>query len=361
MADRSSLYNAKLTGLVRNHTGHRVELVESPGAAGGFVAFDDDARRHGFILAPTEDDRGSGGRVLGPALLWAIKHELGSLSILADGAEAGHLARRAGYFVGGADAFPFSVEVFEVLDTSLAPAHPVPVLAVPELTPSEWALAENIEANDARPVDDHGRLVAEHEGLEVARVVLDRADASDPDSPVLAFLEIGVGQADRELHQLVHRDLDPEAGLRRAVAAVAMHRHDRAAPHPLNRLARERWLRSAILDDPGLLDMRRAAPVPPLRPRDTLLGTQAVALVGEDTAGEPIVAVCSVGVDVDLAAEAADYRERTDPSARLIVVVPARDRYPIVERLIHWLPRAEIVSIDSPWSIDEPGPVVPAR
>lgn len=358
MADRSSLYNAKLTGLVRNHTGREIDLAESPGAAGGFVAKSDGAGHHGFVLAPAADDSTSAERVLGPTLLWGIKSRLDSLSIVADGDAAGHLARRAGHFVNGAEALPFSVEILQVEGTTMTPAAASSVLPVPELSASEWALAEIIQANDARPVDDHGRLVAEHEGLEVARVVLDRADATDPDGPVIAFLEIGVGQADRELHQLVHRDLDPEAGLRRAVAAVAMHRHDQAAPHPLNRLARERWLRSAILDEPGLIGLQRAEAVAPLRPRDTLLGTQAVALVGEDTAGESIVAVCSVGVDVDLAAEAADYRQRTDPSARLVVVIPARDRYPIVERLIGWLPNAEIVSIDPPWSPDDVRPSV---
>ena len=92
-----------------------------------------------------------------------------------------------------------------------------------------------------------------------------------------------------------------------------------------------------------------AEPVAPLRPRHTLLGTQPVPAVGRRADGSAVVVVCSVGVEVDLAAEAADYRQRENPEAELIIVIPPRDRYPVVERLVERLDRASLVTIAPPW------------
>ncbi len=79
-----------------------------------------------------------------------------------------------------------------------------------------------------------------------------------------------------------------------------------------------------------------------------------MAAVGQDETGETVVVVCSVGIEVDLAAEAGDYRLRTDPAARLVVVIPERDRYPIVERLVGLLDRADLVTVPTPWAADLP-------
>ncbi len=340
MTERASLFEAKLRGLVRGHLDVEIEIIESPGSAGGFVA------SAGFLLTDDGGNEGRTGslglaeRTLGPALLWAEKQGFTSLNILADPEIAGHLARRARSFVAGPE-----IAVFSIVGTALVRAEPSPILEVPELTATEWSFAGLIAEGGARAVDDHGRIVAEFAGLEVARVILDRQS----DRPAIPLLEVGVGQADRELHQLVHRDLDPDAGLRRAIAAVAPHRRPGAAPHPLNRLARERWIRSTILDDPSVIGLVAAEAVAPLRPRNTLLGTQPVAAVGRRADGSTVVVVCSVGVEVDLAAEAADYRAREAPDAELIVVIPPRDRYPVVERLVGRLANATLVGLAPPW------------
>ncbi len=371
MTSRTSPFEAKLRGLVREHTGAEIEIVESPGPAGGLVA------SMGYLLAESsasaDANTGSLGRperILGPALLWAEKHRLESLTILTDPDTAGHLIRRAGHFGAGPGATDLTIEILAIDGIALSVAKPAEVLTVPELSPAEWSFAGLITESGARAVDDHGRIVAEFAGLEVARVLLDHSNSDSSNSgsnnsgsnnsggssadgsagrPGIPVLEVGVGQADRELHHLVHRDLDPDAGLRRAIAAVAPHRRPGASPHPLNRLARERWIRSNILDDPSLVGLVSADAVAPLRPRDTLLGTQPVAAVGERIDGSRVVVVCSVGVEVDLAAEAADYRHRCDPSAELVVVMPPRDRYPVVERLIGRLPNTMLLTLPPPW------------
>ncbi|MFT7601728.1 MAG: hypothetical protein ACI8TP_004689 [Acidimicrobiales bacterium] len=330
------LYAAKLTALARRITDDPFESCESPGQAGGFsrsAADEQEGKRQGLILA---EGAGAIG-VLGPALLWAKKHDVATLHLLSDDA-APHLVRRAQWF----ESLGVSLEVWQIHGTEVVVAEAAPIAEVPELGADIWALAGVMTESGARVVDDHGRLVAEVAGLEIARV--------ERDPQGLPVIEVGVGQADRELHHLVHSNLDIDTALKRAVGMVAAHRSPGAPPHPLNRLARERWLRSLVLDDPSLVGATTLEPVPPLRPRSTLLGTQPVAAVGTTTEGSPVVVVTSVGVDPDLAPEAADYRGRTNPDASLIVVVPPRDTYQLTVDLVDALGRAKLVSLEPPWA-----------
>ncbi|MEL6985162.1 MAG: hypothetical protein AAFO29_22205, partial [Actinomycetota bacterium] len=112
------------------------------------------------------------------------------------------------------------------------------------------------------------------------------------------------------------------------------------------RLSRQRWLRSVLLDDPGLLDLDDLEAVAPLRPPRTLLSQEPVAAHGTGA-----VVVCSVGVDLDLVPEAAEYRHREDPSAALIVVVPERDRALVGGPMLDLVPGLRLVSIPAPWDV----------
>ncbi|MDA3040903.1 MAG: hypothetical protein O3C27_15510 [Actinomycetota bacterium] len=308
-------------------------LCEAPGQAGGFGL--SDRGRAAYLLFEGERPVA----FLGPALRWAARESVDQLVILTDAVSAGVLARRVGLLAVG------SVEVRSIVGTLTAPAAPSERLIPPDLGADIWALAGLINESGARPVNDHGRLVAEWAGLEVARV--SRDEQGRP------LIEVGVGQADRELHQLVHSGLSPDAALRRAVAAVAVHRRAGARPHPLNRLARERWLRSALLDQPALLGLTELYAEPPLEPRSTVLGHRPVAAKGRTADGSVVVVVCSSGVDLDLAPQAADYRDRVDPAARLLVVVPHADHYPITEELVGLIPDTELRSMAPPWG--DPG------
>jgi hypothetical protein len=286
----------------------------------------------GVAYYQTDDPRG-----LGPAVRWAAARGARSLALIADAEVAGDLARRAGLMVGDL----LDVEVWAARETELEPAEAAPVADPPTVPASHRALAAVISEAGARPVDDHGRLIAEVAGLEVARVT------DDGEGPRLS---VGVGQADRELQGYIHGHLDDDTNLRRAIAAVVRHRRPGAAAHPLARLARQRWLRSVLLDDPGLVGLAGLEPISPLRPRDTVLGAEPVAARGPGA-----IVVCSVGVDLDLLPEAADYRHREDPDADLVVVVPQRDHRLVAGSLAGSIPRLELISIDLPWGQPPPG------
>ncbi|MEM9133380.1 MAG: hypothetical protein AAF962_01785 [Actinomycetota bacterium] len=220
----------------------------------------------------------------------------------------------------------------------VAEAVPGPSAAAPEIPDDHWALAALMTEAGARPVDDNGVLVAEVAGLEVARVV------DGTDGPVI---DVGVGQADRELNQMIHRDADPVSDLRRVIAAVNENRlrHDH---HPLQRLGRERWLRSMLLDDPTLVGALDLAPLVPLRSRAGLLDPVPSAAAGSTVDGRPLVAVTMVGIDLDLLCEAADYRHRHDPEAELVIAMPERD-LALSSVGIERLTDARTQALDGPW------------
>lgn len=328
---RRRLFGAKLRGLVRTLAGDTVAdgATEEPfGPGAGLVAGPE-----GWVLVVERADRS-----LGPAMLWARRRGVKRLSVLvddgADGSVAPVLARRAGLFTD-------PPAVLAVDGAEVAPAVPAPPMAFPPLPDGVAAVAARIEAAGAVPVPDDGTLVAEVNGLEVARVGV---DATGP------WLDVGVGRNDRLAHRLLHGE-DPEGALARVVAEVAAIRRPGAPDHPLNRMARERWLRHEVMKRPSLVGARWLAPLPtPVRRHDIRDPAPAPAR-GEDGSGRPIVVVCSTGIDPDLVPVAADVREAVAPGGRLVIAVPERDVHPATTELAAALREpAEVVAVCPPWA-----------
>lgn len=323
---------AMLRHRVRSITEGAVELpTEIAGLPGGGSGSTSGAVVDGRAYFQTADVRG-----LGPALRWARSNGAQRLCLIAESEVAADLARRA-------DLLAADIEVWSADGPDVAPAVERPVLRPPKLPSEHRRYASVIAEAGARPLDDHGMLIAEVAGLEVARVT----DETDPEPAVR--LSVGVGQADRELQQYIHGHLDDDANLRRAIAAVVKERRPGASAHPLTRVARQRWLRSVLLDDPTRIGLTSLEAVAPLRPRETVLGDEPAAAIGHDEQGTVTVVVCSVGVDLDLLPEAADYRLREAPEADLVIVVPERDRQLAAAGGTEWLPELRVVSIPGPW------------
>jgi hypothetical protein len=260
------------------------------------------------------DDRPA--RALGPALAWARQNGVGDLHVLAEGPDAGVLARRAPLF-----AEPPSV--WTVDGRAVRPAEPAPVATVAELDPRLESFVRVIRAAGAEPVIEHGVLAGEVAGLEVVRAVADESGTR---------LEVGVGRHDREAFQLVHGDLPTADALAAVIRTVSEHRRPGAPPHPLNRLARERLLRERLLADPGLVGADRLEAVAPPVPRANVKEAVPAVAAGTDADGGSVLAVCSVGIDLDVVPFAADARllHRAD---RLVIAVPERDDHPVTRAL----------------------------
>ena len=266
-------------------------------------------------------------RSLGPALAVARKSGApGPVNVVVEDA-AGILARRASQF-----AQPPAV--WEVRGTSLHPAAPDPAPVAPPLDPRVAPFADVITAAGADPVVEHGRLIAEVNGLEVGRVTVGE------DGP---RLEVGVGRFDREANDLLGRS----DSLAEVVELVRRHRSLGGETHPLQLLARARWLRSKVLHDPTLVGADHLAPLAStVEPPDLRTPWPAPAS-GMSLDGSPLVVVCSVGVDLDLVPAAADARLVDGRGASLTLVVPARDAHPVTIALAAALAEpAEVVTVE---------------
>ncbi len=326
-AQRSALQRSALVALVRTHRPQHLGSAEPDVSHVGFGAAVACGGR-AFVSVESDPER-----ALGPAMLWAERAGADEVELWAR-TGGPDLARRAGYFTNP----PW---VSAVSGRDLVPVEPGPRRPVPDIPEEARRFASVLHEAGVTVVDDHGVLVGEYAGLEVARVLSVGGEA---------WLEVGVGQADREFDEAFHGSSSSVQRIRRVVDVVRQHRRAGARHHPLNRLARERWLRAHLLEHPELVGARHLAPVAPMRPRQGLNQALPAPAVGADQDGRPLVVVSSVGVDLDLVPEAADLRDRHDPAARLVIAVPPRDRLPPVERLVTRLAGdAELIGVDPPW------------
>jgi hypothetical protein len=280
------------------------------------------------------------GTSLGRTLVWARREGVSSLNVAVDDpGAAAVLARRAG-------AFASAPVVWRIEGRDLVLAEPAPVPAPMEPAAAARELVGMLRDAGVEVVVEHGEIRGEVLGLEVARVVVDPHAA---DGAPAARIEVGVGRHDREAFAMLHGDIPTPEALGAVVDQVRAHRHGDAEAHPLGRMNAERWLRSALLSDPGVVGAQRLRPAEPTVARDSLKDVVPAIAVGEDGEGTVVVA-CSVGIDLDLVPAAADARLVHAPHARLVVVVPERDDHPVTRRLAASLSEpAEVVTVPSDW------------
>lgn len=332
---RAGLLSAKLSALVSRRW---PDEPSSPATEAGSFPGGATIRRGsvGWVLVDDEPVR-----ALGPALAWAGQHQVDEVHVLVE-QHAGILARRA-------EAFRVPPSVWQIDRTELAPATPVEV-AEPIIPSSQArAAAELLSEHGLDVAVEHGEITGEILGLEVARVVV-----TDDGR---AHVEVGVGRHDREAFAMMHAGLDPHDALRTVIATVSTHRRPGAEPHPLNRLAPSRWLRSTLVAEPARVGASELFPVEGMLPRASVKESRPEGAVGVDVAGEPIVVVTSTGIDLDLIPTAADLRTAYAPTARLILVVPERDAHPVTRALAASLARpADLVGVAGDWRHGGPLP-----
>jgi hypothetical protein len=329
---------AKLGALVRDHWKKEGARRYEPSAfPGGAALFDPDRSRAWVLIDDASIAR------FGPALAWACRQEAGEVHVLVEGAAPGAPAA-SGVMARRASAWADPPRVWDVRGRDISVAAPADAVgpdsspASDEMQDSIRAHGELMRAHGAEPILEHGVLRGEVLGLEVARLVG-------------AELQVGVGRHDRMARTEMHPDQDPGRALDEAVGVVRARRRRGEPRHPANTLARGRWLRSVVCARPELAGARELVPVSPPLPWFDLPEAGAAPAGGTSLPPErPLIAVCSVGVDLDLVPTAADSRLIHAPGAELVVVVPEGDDVPITRALAASLARpAEVRVVPRGW------------
>jgi hypothetical protein len=319
-----ALSEAKAAALVRDHFGDAPR--ESIPIAGG-AALRDATTAWVYVA-------GDPRRTLGRSLAVAARHGLADLHVLIE-EDGGPLARRA-----AALSPPVGVWRIDGRDLRAAVPEPLPAPVDPPVG-SERFIAM-LEAAGVEVVVEHGEVLGEVRGLEVARIRMSGETGG-------LVLEVGVGRFDQEATAVIHGHLPTDEALGRAVELIRSHRRSGARPHPVNRLARDRWLRSQLLDDPTPVGLEALTAVAPPLPRLNLKDAHPAPAIGRDADGRPVLVVCSVGVDLELIPVTADLIAREAP-ARVVFAVPARDQVPVQRDLATRLAvPVEFVTVEGDW------------
>lgn len=277
----------------------------------------------------------SPARSLGRALAWADQQGVDELNVLA-AQDSGVLARRA-------TEFSNPPRIWHVSGRSIERARPDEPEEPRSPPPAALDLISMLAEAEVEIVIEHGVVRGEVLGLEVARIV-----AGDDDGQ--ARIEVGVGRHDREAFAMIHGDVPTPQALASVVDSVRIHRRAGASPHPLGRLAAERWLRVTVEAHPELVGAVSLESTEPALPRDNVKEPAPAVAVGIDESGTRVVVACSTGVDLDLVPSGADARLMHASDARLVLVVPTRDAHPVTRRLADALTRpAEIVTVEEGW------------
>lgn len=343
-ADRiRTLHAAKLRALARSVLG--AELTEVSGTDDGALAVVTEPASAVVCLAQERAERALGG-----ALALAERTGCDDLHVFAED-HSGVLARRAACFMPAP-----TVWSIEGANAAAAEPAPRPVEPAPPRVPELVALLGNA---GVEVVVEHGVITGEVEGLEVARIVAgtpvgedpERSDVGDADGAADSWqIEVGVGAHDREAFSLLHADEPAPEAIRRVAEVVRAHRSPGASPHPLNRLAAARWLRSLLMRKPDLVEAGRLRAASPPVPRGGPKDPAPAVAYGLTPDGRRLIVVVCVGIDLDVVPFAADARLFLDPDAELTIALPRRDAHEVIAAMAAKLvDPARIAEIDDGW------------
>ena len=318
---KAGLWRAKLRSLARDQLG-RDEGMDH--AAPWGAALEHDGVWTALIEAAPE-------RSFGQALVLAARNDAQTLDLLVE-TDAASVARRA-------QLFDPSPTVWQITGTSLSPAEAsAPVIV--QAAALEPRVAELLDVDGVDIIIEHGVIIGEYQGLEVARVT----GAGDEQR-----LDVGVGAYDQGAFAVMNPHLTPVEALADVVAQVRTYRRRGAEPHPINRLARERWVRSELLADPSLAGVVSLTVVEPLTPREGIKDVAAACALGESESGERVLVACTVGIDLDAVPAAADLAE-VHGADRIVMVLPDRDRHAIIQAVAARSKRpVSFVTAPEPW------------
>ncbi|MGY9081734.1 MAG: hypothetical protein ACKVK3_03940 [Acidimicrobiales bacterium] len=299
---RSGLWQAKLRSIARDHFGR-------DGGVGYAVPWGAAIETDGAWTASLEV---APERSFGQALVLAARHNATSLDLVVE-ENPGAVARRASLFKP-------SPSVWRIQGKTLTPAEPE-ITAPIEPADLEPHIQALLTLDDVDIIVEHGAIIGECLGLEVARVTGAGAEQR---------LDVGVGAYDQGAFAVINPGMTPVESLAEVVTQVLTHRRSDALTHPINRLVRERWVRCVLLADPAAVGLTHLEIVEPMQQRSGIKDIAAASALGKTATGELVLVACTVGIDLDAVPAAVDLAERHQTD-RILMVMPDRDRHAVVQ------------------------------
>ena len=316
----SALAAIKLRGLLSEHLPETTFEVVSAGVGAAAIIED-----RAWLYQPGDDID-----AVGPALVWAAARQVAAVNIVVDDSA---LAANA---ISGLDE---SVQVWQASERTLIP---VSASDLDQVTPSpaDHPLWSALVDAGLDIVPDHGIWLGELCGLEVARLT------TDSTGPVI---KLGVGAYDRGAFDALFPNSSPVDELPRVIDMVAGYRYAGAAPHLLNRLVHERWLRCVATQDPSIVGLVSLEAIPGPSLRAGLHTNVPDAALGDDADGNSVLVVFSAGLDTSVTAFAASLVGREQPD-RVLFVSAHTDHHEAIEASLQWLSLpATWVTLPAPW------------
>lgn len=318
----AGLARTKLEGLVRRAFPAVTEAAASFPAGAGIQSGD---AAYVYLVKPEPSP-------LAAALAWGTRMGATDLHVIVDDDD--------GLIGLQATGFEPPVQVWKAVGAELTELIPATMPDVPVPSEVDEHISLLLDAG-CDIAGEHGVVVGEVLGLEVARIVLEADGATS--------VRVGVGLYDQEAHALVHAGESVEGRLDQVVTEVRRHRRAGAAPHPINRVARQRWLRAIVLAEPGIVGLETASALTPLRPRGGIHEEGPVAAAGVSN-GRGEIVVTAVGIDLDAVPCAAGHLVR-DGGDAVRIVMPERDHHDVIRRQAARLAvPAELMAITEPWA-----------
>ncbi len=199
---------------------------------------------------------------------------------------------------------------------------------------------ELLKASGCDVVQEHGVLKGEIKGLEVARVVI-----NDEGQQVL---QVGVGAYDQEAHKILDSQQTPEEKLFRVISQVMEYRNQKSEPHPLNRVARAKWMITEIVTSPKNFGLEEVQSLSMLEEVDTVTENHPAAAIGRTGAGSVLI-VASSGIDLQTIPVAAGLLASTGAEEVWIALSP-KDRHPAIINSARYLKApSRFIEINEPW------------
>jgi len=204
---------------------------------------------------------------------------------------------------------------------------------------NETAMSLLIE-NGCDVIREHDVIKGEIKGLEVARIIKDFDNLSN--------MQIGVGHYDQEAHKLVDWGESPNEKLARVVSEVRQYRNKEAQPHPLNRVARSKWLISEMIASPKIVGLEEIRHLPTPESTKAITETAPAAALGK-IGDKVILIVASVGVDLKAVPIASGLSVATEPD-EIWMVLPEKDKHPaLLRQAEHLKTPVHFKTAEEPW------------